>query len=203
MQTRSVRRGRKRKLGPRERDGRLQRDRSAATLRQQEREQERETLSVALDARVRLGLAANLNQARDPRAASLLGRLEMSGGIAPQHLAAAELYARSARLHARAIDAPRPYPQAADGPTVEITPAEASFWIDDWETAQEALRRAGAVVASVTHVAIIDGACSERDLDMLISGLEALREYYRLEEPAKDTSEVAPPVSEQRSVKNR
>lgn len=175
MQTKSIKRarrvGRKRQQGvEREPNGRAQR--SAAADR-------RETLSVALGARVRHGLAGSIDEARDPRCATLLGRLERDGKITREQRTAGELYAQRRRQHAAAIAAPPDYPPApgerGSGPGMAADDARRA--IDQWLAANDALIHAG----RASYLAVVAAALEDRDegsLEALRFGLLALQRHF-------------------------
>lgn len=176
VQTKSAKRarrsGRRRNFGAhRAPDGRIYVSKRAA---------EEAALSVGLEARVRHGLARNVREARDPRSATLIGRLYRDGHITAEHHAAAELYAQSHRLQGAALCVPPPFPRpgaSGDG----MSPEQVREAIDEWVAASAALRTAGVEAAIAVRMAVHDDAGGP-DWAPLRCGLSALCAHYGLQE---------------------
>lgn len=140
------------------------------------RAEEEAALSVALEARVRHGLARNLSEARDPRSATLIGRLYRDAVITAEHHTAAELYARAHRLQGAALGVPAQFPRPGSGGE-GMSPEQAREAIAEWGAASQALRDAGPDAAIAVRMAVHDG-CGGPDWSALRRGLSALCAHY-------------------------
>ena len=168
-----ARKGRARAIVPREPNG--QRQRSVKSERDA-------ALSVVLGARLRHGHAHTLEDARDPRIATALGRAFRAGSISKREYDAGELYAAAFRSAAGLLGIPAPYPRCPDaarasGPEIDESTA-AKIKRDFWD-ANAALGNAGrAAWREVREVAVMDNDCDSPAT--LQFGLRALAVHYRL-----------------------
>ena len=103
-----TRRGPKRKAGKRTASGRLSKSNGEviARLAAVHDQQERETLSVGLEARARV-FGIDPRHSRDQMAGSVVGRLTMQGDLSREQYDAAQSWLSTLRAYRQAISAPR------------------------------------------------------------------------------------------------
>ena len=143
-----------------------------------------ENMSVALTARVNHGIAQDMEQAKDQRCGSALGRLEMAGRITKNQRLAGEEFAAVVRRDLAAICAAPPHPPAP-GPRYKArqrTVEEIRAARDAYDAAAAELRMAGMVAfQAVVTVAVHDQMENKRhrvDMVALQSGLSALMRHF-------------------------
>ena len=180
-----VRKGRKRKEGPRYPCGQLI-DLSKAEVTEAERALAK---VIAIRQPHRQGVPAELRH--DAKAENTLGRLELSGKITREHYEAGKWYAGVVRRYRQVIMAPNANPGSISGAT--ITGGGAPTHIEDEEAARrksvydaafELLDSKGQRVAkAVAHVAVHDRPIDREALKLLVVGLEALAVHRGLTKP--------------------
>lgn len=171
-------RGRPRKVA-------AERTASGAVRRRSEREIEADAMSVALEARVRRGVASSLADARDPACADTIGRLYRLGVISREERAAGDQFAAQRRRYLAAIAAPRASfagQERAAGVSVENAARNARA-VDLWLNADRALRLAGSDAEAAVRRAIEpeEVKLAGRAVPFLKCGLAALARHYGYE----------------------
>lgn len=126
-----------------------------------EREQEAAILATVLERRVRLGQAATLEDARDPRSGYALGRLWRDGAISQGHHDAGRLLAERYARNLLAIDAPKRTPaissyDTSSGERSPIRPEQAARWRQEWMEALTALTDCGMAGEQEVRAVAID-----------------------------------------------
>lgn len=185
-------RGRKRKAGRRESNGRLSR-RQVEVLRRNMADldtEQRNTLSVGLEARERI-FGVTQQHSRDQKAGSAIGRYCLQGLVTQAQYDAAMMYLESLARYHRAIDAPRP-PGAVDlnathGRPVDIeNPALLRKWRDEHKAACWAIQEKQNEIRGMGHLFGALDAVLLRDVmhDALLgdvrTALNALVKHYGL-----------------------
>src|SRR5262245_31801189 len=165
------RRGRARRVGARERNGRLQRQ--AETPR---------SVAAAMPHRKGLG-----EKATDQRAATVLGRLVLRGDLDATHGLAGETYLALWRGYVWTLAGPRELAQGSGhgmscGGCEEVKHCRCWFRRRVFEEAHEALLRACGyrVHAMICKVVIGDDACVGDEIEGLRIGLRALAHHFGL-----------------------
>lgn len=188
-----VKRGRKRRSGKREPNGRLSR-RQVEVARRNLTDldlEQRNILSVGLDARERI-FGVSQQHSRDQKAGSAIGRYCLQGLVTQAQYDAAMMYLEGRIRYHRAVDAPRP-PGAVDlnaargRPVGTENPEQLRKWRDDHEAAckavqekQNEIRGAGNLFGALDAVLLRDVM-----LDALLgdvrTALNALVKHYGLQ----------------------
>jgi len=186
-------RGPRRHDGRRERNGQLSRRQEHASQRQLEGldQDERNTLSVALDARERV-FGIDPRHVRDQKAGTAVGRYCLQGLITQAQYDAAVLYIESRNRYLRAIDAP-PQPGAVDLNATRGRPVfvENADLVRQWKAthmaAERAIREKQIEIGRRGNLQGAIGVILFRDVEMehclgdLRIALNALSKHYRLE----------------------
>lgn len=141
-----TRRGRKRKAGVREPNGRLSRKRENVTarLRAANDREEREILSVGLDARARVH-GVDPKHARDQMAGSAVGRLCLAGSLSRQQYDAAMTWLEERADYLRAVSPA----QGSEPRALDPNAAHGASHYEDAAAAQRAVARYRAACRAV------------------------------------------------------
>lgn len=161
--------GRKRKSGERYPGGQLK-HRTVA-------EEQADAMSVALQARVDRGLAATLDDARDQRCATELGRLQRDGAITLEQCNAGQEYARARHAYLVAIGAPWPHPTQPPPAAGEMDADAAKRARAIWLAASQALIDAGYAAHQAVQAVALEDAPT-KDVEYLRYGLRVLARHF-------------------------
>ena len=189
-------RGPKRHDGRRERNGQLSRKQEHVSERQLEGldRDERDTLSVALDARERV-FGVDPRHSRDQKVGTAIGRYCLQGQVTQAQYDAAMLYVESRNRYLRAIDAP-PLPGAVDLNATRGRPVfiENSNLVRQWKAthmaAERAIQEKQCEIGLTGNLQGAIGVILFRDVEMehclgdLRIALNALSKHYRLAQAA-------------------
>lgn len=179
-----VRKGRKRKSGPRHPCGQLV---DGTKI---------DTKVIAFLQPHRRDVAPELRH--DALAGTMLGRLQLGGKITKEQHDAGDWYAGVVRRYRQVIMAPNPSPGSIAG--VQIVGSSGPMFIEDdeakrrkstYDSAFEVLDAKGQRVAkAVAHTAVNDRAADGDALKLLVIGLEALAIHRGLTKPNRSCTEI-------------
>lgn len=151
--------GRKRKPGPRSKNGRLS---NRAVDRQAMRSiDEQQAMQVAKEARQRL-FGLSVEQSATERAGTVCGRLALQGSITTRQLEAAKAFARTYADYQWAMNSPRP-PKAVEigaatgrGGGLDISPEQHRKAIAAWDSVRRSLVEANSEYRGANLIAACD-----------------------------------------------
>ncbi len=179
--------GRKRKAGKREPNGKLSRRKDEKQARRTIDEQA--SMAVGKEARERV-LGVKAEHAGTELAGSVCGRLLLQGSISPEHMDAAKAFQETYATYQRVMDSPRP-PKAVEiggstgGTAREITPEQADRAKERWTEACLCLarvnqeHRTASIYAACDYIVLRDQYLPHMFGDLRL-GLNALARHYGL-----------------------